>query len=184
MKWRWPGGETQDAYAIMGAYSSLPAANKALAWMQFEAVGHGIGKSRPCKSCHESEAQGAGATWEYLGREGSDPFTGAQKITADTTGLKITDIRQTSSLKPTGDAQVWDYAAWKYMKDIWNVPGDFSIPRADAAKYSKYVNELKYDEDKLMKAEISLTKLDRKSREYRELAAEIKKSRAQFYHNP
>ena len=125
-----------------------------------------------------------GATWEYLGYEGSEPFTGAQKITADAKGLRITDIRQTSSLKPIGDAETWDYAAWKYMKDIWNVPGDFSIPRADAAKYSKYINELKYDEGKLKDDEARLTKLDKKSREYRELSAEIKKSRAKFYHNP
>jgi hypothetical protein len=184
LKWRWPGGETQDAYAIMGDYSSLPAANKALAWMQFEAVGHGIGKSRPCESCHEFTAQSAKATWEYLEYEGSEPFTGAQKITADASGLRITDIRQTSSLKPIGDVETWDYAAWKYMKDIWDVPGDFSIPRADAAKYREYVNEWKHDVEKLKKLEIRLAKLDRKSREYRELSAEIKKSRAKFYHNP
>ncbi|MHB8174531.1 MAG: cytochrome c3 family protein [Nitrospirota bacterium] len=184
LKWRWPGGQTQDAYAIMGAYSSLPGANRALAWMQFEAVGHGIGKSRTCRSCHESDAQKASASWEYLEYAGSEPFTGAQNIILDKKGIRITDIHETSKPRPLGDANPWDYAAWKYLKNIWSVPGDFSIPRPDKAKYRKYMDELRRDEGKLKNAEARLSKLDKKSVEYRELASQIKRTRESFYHNP
>ncbi len=184
LKWRWPGGETQDAYAIIGTYSSLPAANKALAWMQFEAVGHGIGKARPCGSCHASSTQRAAASWEYLEYAGSLPFTGAQEITGDKNGLRISGIRETSKPRPLGDVNPWDYAAWMYLKNIWSLPGDFSIPHPDREKYRKYLDNLKNDENGLKAAEARLSKLGRKSTAYYELAAKIKRYKERIYHNP
>jgi hypothetical protein len=136
---RWPGGETRDAYAFLGTYDTLPKANLALAWIQLESVGHPLGKSRTCESCHGSETQSARAQWEYLGFAGSEAFKGTSIVTAGKDGLKITGFRNTTRIDMIGDAELADFAAWLYLGDIWNVKGDFSIPKSDPMKYKEYL---------------------------------------------
>ena len=138
IQFRWSKGETRDAYAQLGTYGGMPGANKALAWMQLDAVGHPLAKSRTCGSCHEDTVQRAHEDWEYLYYTGSEPFTGEQDVVADKDGLRVVNIRKTSRMKLVGDAEIWDFAAWVYLKDIWDVKGDFSIPKADERKYRSY----------------------------------------------
>jgi hypothetical protein len=141
IEFRWPGGETRDAYAFLGTYGTLPKANLALAWIQLESVGHPLGKSRTCESCHGSETQSARAQWEYLGFAGSEPFNGTSLVTAGKDGLKITGFRNTTPIEMIGDAELADFAAWLYLGDIWNVKGDFSIPKSDPVKYREYLRQ-------------------------------------------
>lgn len=134
---RWRGGETRDAYAFLGTYPN-PGADRALAWLQIEAVGHPLGKSRSCASCHSSTAQRARADWEYMGFTGADAFTGEHTLIADENGLRMEGFGNTSPINLIGDARMCDFAAWKGIGDIWRIGGDFSIPKADSRKYSEY----------------------------------------------
>jgi len=185
VKFRWKDGETRDAYALLGTYTGLPGANNALVWYQLESVSHPLRKSRTCGSCHDSAAQRANVTWEYVGYAGSYPFTGAQTVVGDRDGLRIEDLRTTSEMKLMEDANVYDFAAWKYIPDgFWNFPGDFSMPKADKDKYDKYLAE-----DKLVKARIDvmeaeLKKLTEGSDEYRALKKKIKRLKDVGMHGP
>ena len=184
VEFRWPGGETRDAYAFLGTYGNLPGANKALAWIQLEAVGHPLGKSRTCRSCHGSAIQKSHANWEYLTQAGSEPFTGEQDIVADARGLRIKNIRKTSEPVLMGDANLYDFAAWMYLGDIWDVNGDFSIPRSDPKKYADYEKAEAVFKAKLAVMETSLKKLDPKSDGYKALDREVKKIREAGEHDP
>jgi hypothetical protein len=184
IQWRWPDGETRDAYALLGTYDGLPGANSALAWLQFESVGHALGKSRSCKSCHGSTAQKTRASWEYLGYAGSDPFKGGQDIIADKDGLSIVNIRKFTEPKLIDDAKLWDFAAWMYLGDIWKVKGDFSIPKSDENKYSGYLKDEAAFNRKLETLNTRLGGLDKKGVRYRWLSREIKKIKDLGFHDP
>jgi len=184
IEFRWKGGETRDAYAFLGTYSTLPGANKALAWIQLEAVGHPLGKSRTCKSCHGSTTQRAKASWEYLNFAGSEPFTGRQEVVADSDGLRVVDIRKTSEPKLTGDAELQDFAAWMYLGDIWNTKGDFSIPKADIGKYKAYIKEEAAFKERLSTLQAHLKSLDKNSAEYQSTEKKLKKAREVGTHDP
>ena len=138
ISWRWPTGETRDGYAFLGTFPTKTA-GLALAWLQLESVGHPLGKSRSCGSCHDSTAQRLKSRWEYKGFSGSDPFLGAQEVTADASGLRITGVREVTPMRLLGDAGVEDFAAWKTLGDVYDTKGDFSIPKADPAKYGEYL---------------------------------------------
>ncbi len=181
---RWPKGETHDAYAFLGTYNTLPGANKALAWIQLEAVGHPMGKSRSCKSCHGSTIQRSHASWEYLNYAGSDPFTGAQDVIADGMGLRVMGIKKTSDIKPLGDANLYDFAAWMYLGDIWNIKGDFSIPKSDPKRYAGYEKAEEAFKAKLATLDARLKKLPAGGDEYKALEKKIKKVRAVGEHDP
>ena len=83
LTFRWPKGETRDAYALLGTFSFKGGNNNYLAWIQVEQVAHPLGKSRTCESCHASETQTADVTWRYFDSQGAEPFTGSQKVVAD-----------------------------------------------------------------------------------------------------
>lgn len=138
LQFRWPDGETRDAYYTIGTFDNLPENNKHLLWVEIEQAAHPFGKRRTCESCHNSESQSASSEWEFYDNEGAEePFTGGHKIIADSTGLRFTDMKNTSEIKPKPGSKLSDFASWVYLKDKWKVPGDFSI-KADGKKYNKY----------------------------------------------
>jgi hypothetical protein len=135
LTFRWPNGETRDAYAELGTFSFTGGNNNYLAWLQVEEVAHPLGKSRTCGSCHATAVQTAYAKWLYFDSQGAEPFTGSQKVVADSNGLRVKDIKATSPivLMPGGKTEY--FAAWMHLGDIWKTTGDFSIPKSDPIKY-------------------------------------------------
>jgi Cytochrome c7 and related cytochrome c len=133
LQWRYPGDlpdlqRTDDAWAYVGLFDGLPENNKALLWFQMDKMSHKLGKSRSCESCH-SDPQGTQrrqVTWEY-----SDPgaalFTGSHTVLADRNGLFIRDMRS-ENIKPEAGYTTSAFAPWLYLKDKWQVKGDFSLP--------------------------------------------------------
>ncbi|MDH5768497.1 MAG: cytochrome c3 family protein, partial [Nitrospirota bacterium] len=132
---RWPGGETRDAYYIIGTSDGLPGNNKHLLWLQMEEVAHPIGKSRDCKSCH-SRRQVTVSRWEFQDDQGAEPFDGNYRIIADSSGLRITDLENVTPIKLFEGYRIEDFASWLYLKDKWAMPGDFSI-KTDPIKYKR-----------------------------------------------
>lgn len=159
---RWPDGETSDSYAILGTFDNLPAGNLHLAWLDIEKISHPYGKARSCQSCHRGGGiQNAISTWEFIDNEGAKPFKGMHKIIANNKVLKVVDIRDVTpielypvrkeaSLQPSNGvypgARLADFAPWYYLKDIWEVPGDYSIPsrgyKQSAKVYQDALNHL------------------------------------------
>jgi hypothetical protein len=136
IQFRWPNGETRDAYAVMGTVDALPGNNKHLLWIEIEQASHPFGRSRTCRSCHESESQLSLSTWEFQDDQGAKPFKGTHKIVADAHGLRIQDIKNTTPIVLLRGAKLEDFASWLYLKDRWRTIGDFSI-KADKEKYKK-----------------------------------------------
>ncbi len=132
---RWPQGETHDAYAQLGTFSFPGGNNKYLAWLQVEEVAHPYGKSRVCGSCHDSQTQVSTVKWRYYDSQGAEPFTGSQKVVADRNGLHVQSIRATSRITPMEGGKTEYFAAWLHLGDIWKTSGDFSIPKSDPQKY-------------------------------------------------
>jgi len=137
LTFRWPKGETHDAYALLGTFNVPNGNNLYLAWLQVEQVAHPLGKSRSCKSCHDSPVQTSRATWQYYDSQGALPFTGSQTIIADKNGLRVVDIKATSKIELMEGGRTENFAAWMHLGDIWKTNGDFSIPKSDPAKYRK-----------------------------------------------
>jgi len=135
LTFRWPNGETKDAYALLGTFSVPGGNNNYLAWLQVEQVAHPLGKSRTCQSCHASEAQVARVTWTFFDSQGAEPFTGSQKVVADKDGLRVQDIKATSEIVPMAGGKSEYFAAWRYLGDIWKTSGDFSLPVSDPVQY-------------------------------------------------
>lgn len=184
IQFRWPGGETRDAYALLGTFDGMPGANKALAWLQLEAVGHPLGRSRTCGSCHDSTTQTAHADWEYLNYAGAEPFTGRQDVVADKNGLRVVGIKETSTMVLTCEVEPWDFAAWMYLRDIWHVNGEFSIPEADPLKYNTERQNDAVFAAGLRKLEAGLAKLPPSGKPREELDRRIKKLRGIGAHDP
>ncbi len=135
LTFRWPKGETHDAYALLGTFSFPGGNNNYLAWIQVEQVAHPLGKSRTCENCHDSTKQVARVTWRYFDTQGAEPFTGSQKVVADERGLHVQDIKATSKIDLMEGGKIENFAAWLRLGDIWKTSGDFSIPKSDPAKY-------------------------------------------------
>lgn len=133
LQWRYPADlpdlqRTDDAWAYIGMFGGLPENNKALLWLQIDKMSHKLGKSRTCESCHD-DPQGAQrrlVTWEY-----SDPgaaiFTGSHTVLADRSGLFIRDMRS-DNIQPEAGYTLSAFAPWFYLKDKWQVKGDFALP--------------------------------------------------------
>jgi len=141
IQFRWPEGETRDAYYVIGTVDNLPANNKHLLWLEIEQAAHPFGKARPCDSCHK-ENQVSISTWEYYGYQGAEPFEGTYTLLADKTGLYIRGISNTTPIELLEGSQLSDFAPWLFVKDKWSVPGDFSI-KTDREKYNDYLG--RYD---------------------------------------
>jgi hypothetical protein len=137
LTFRWPKGETHDAYALLGTFRVAGGNNNYLAWLQVEEVAHPYGKSRSCESCHQSEGQVSRVTWKYFDTQGAEPFTGSQKVVADKNGIRVKDIRATSKIVSLPDGKTTFFAAWLHLGDIWKTKGDFSIPKPDPMKYHR-----------------------------------------------
>ncbi len=133
---RWPNGETKDAYFIVGTFDNPETNSKHLLWIQIEQAAHPFGKSRSCESCHKSESQRSLSHWEYYDYYGSRPFEGDHRISADASGLRIEGIRNTTPIEFIKDARLEDFATWLFLGDKWIAPGDFSI-KTDKEKYKK-----------------------------------------------
>ena len=133
--WRWPDGETKDAYYIIGTAGGLPADNKQLLWLEMEQASHPYGKARGCSSCHRpGGVQISYSKWKFDEGQGALPFKGRHRIVAGKNGIRIEGLRNTTPIVPLQGAKLADFAAWIYMKNKWRAPGDFSI-KTEPAKY-------------------------------------------------
>lgn len=160
MMFRWPKGETRDPYYVVGTFPA-PSRNKHLLWIEMQAASHPYGKGRSCGSCHREE-QVAASTWEYIDDQGAgEPFDGGYRIIADRNGLKITDMTHGTPIKAAQGYSLEDFASWVYFKDLWKMPGDFSIP-SDKEKYAKYLDASKKVSAALSPLDAALKSTDKK----------------------
>jgi hypothetical protein len=141
MQFRWPDGQTRDAYYVIGT-ASLSAKegvpnSRQLLWLEIEQAAHPYGPSRTCLSCHGGAAQISVSKWKFEDNQGAEPFTGGYRIVADDRGLRIEDMETTSPVKVLPGYTLTDFAPWLFLKDKWKMPGDFSI-KTDREKYIGY----------------------------------------------
>jgi hypothetical protein len=144
--WRYPLGlpdlkRTDDAWGYVGLFGNLPENNNALLWIQMDKVSHKLGKSRSCDSCHETTdgSQMQKVTWEY-----SDPgaftFNGSHEVLANRNGLYIKGM-QSEKIELEKGYALSALAPWVYLKDAWQIQGDFSLPVIiDRGKYDLLKN--------------------------------------------
>lgn len=137
LMFRWPNGETRDAYYVLGTFD-LQANNKHLLWLELQQVSHPFGKARDCNSCHK-EKQMSVSEWEFMDSQGAeDHFNGKYRVIADKGGLRIEGMENTTPIKVAEGYKLEDFASWVHFKDKWHVPGDFSI-KTERKKYYKYL---------------------------------------------
>ncbi len=167
VQFRWPDGETKDAYAIMGTFDGLPNNNNHLLWLEIQQAAHPFGKGRTCESCHQ-EQQISESVWEFLDGQGTEEtFTGAYEIVADQKSLLIRNLRNTSPIKLFEDYNLSDFASWLFLKDKWKIKGDFGIP-TDESKYQRYLQKHQTLVGELETLDQKAKHLDRKMlRQYR-----------------
>jgi hypothetical protein len=144
LHWRFPAGlpdlqRTDDAWGYTGLHGGLPENNQALTWLQIDKMSHKLGKARSCDSCH-AELDGRQVqrvTWEY-GDPGAAPFNGSHTVIADRQGLRIRDIKALDKIELEKGYQLSAFAPWIYLKDVWQIQGDFSLPPVkDRAAYQR-----------------------------------------------
>ncbi len=134
---RWPDGQTKDAYYIVGTVSGLPADNKQLLWLEIEQASHPYGKARSCASCHgRGGVQVSTSHWKFEQDQGALPFKGTHEIVAGKNGIRIVGLRNTTPIVPLQGAKLADFASWVYMKNKWKAPGDFLI-KTNPARYER-----------------------------------------------
>jgi hypothetical protein len=155
---RWPKGETRDAYYLVGTVNVTPKGgskgNRHLLWLEIEQAAHPFGKARGCASCHakdlSAKTQVAVSRWEFADTQGAEPFEGTHRIVGDGTGLRIEGLNNTTPIRTLEGYELGDFASWLYFKDMWRAPGDFSI-RADVGKYKRSL-ELSNEVERELKA--------------------------------
>jgi len=182
LTWRWPEGETRDAFVQLGTFDFQGGNNTYLAWIQVEQVAHPLGKSRSCESCHASAAQTAKVTWEYLDSQGAEYFTGSQKVVADKDGLRVIDIKATSKITLLDGGRSENFAAWMHLGDIWRTSGDFSIPKSDPVKYQKLEKGLRDARAKLDVEDKQLKVREAKGEDVKKLRRRWKEEKAATVH--
>jgi len=131
---RWPEGETRDAYALLGTFDDLPAGNLHLAWIQLDQASHPLGPSRGCDSCHEGSSQILRSTWKYVDSQGARPFSGSHTVVGDAAGLRMEGFEIDGEIELRENGRLSDFAAWKFIGDRWRTEGDFSIPSGEEGK--------------------------------------------------
>ncbi|MCE5311963.1 MAG: hypothetical protein LLF86_02290 [Nitrospiraceae bacterium] len=135
---RWPDGQTKDAYYVMGTFEAK-ADNKHLLWLEMQQAAHPFGRPRQCSSCHSSSAQISKSRWEFMDDQGAAaPFKGGYTIVADSMSLRIENLAASGKIIPAEGYKLEDFASWLQLKDRWVVPGDFSI-KADIQQYKKHL---------------------------------------------
>lgn len=174
---RWPDGETRDAYYTVGTVAGLPGNNKHLLWLEIEQASHSYGKARACESCHSSQSQVSLSTWEFEDNQGAEPFSGTHRIVADKNSLKIEGLRNTTPITVIGGSKLEDFAAWVYMKDRWKAPGNFSI-KTDKHKYRKSLKAFRKIEARLKTVEAASQGYDEKRK------IQYKNLKSRLLHNP
>lgn len=133
LAWRYPANlpdleRTDDAYAFVGLLSGMPENDNVLAWIQMDKMSHKYGKSRTCESCHTKDGeQRQEVLWKFTD-QGADPFYGKHTVIANKEGLFIKDMQATTEIKVKDGWKLSSFAPWYYLKDKWQVKGDFSIP--------------------------------------------------------
>jgi hypothetical protein len=181
---RWPKGETRDAYAQLGTFSFPGGNNNYLAWLQVEEVAHPLGKSRTCRSCHKSERQAAKVTWHYFDSQGAEPFDGSQTVVADRNGIHVRDIKATSKVTLMDNGKIESFAAWMKLGDIWKTSGDFSMPKADPAKYDRLERGLREAEARLSRMDRELKAREAQGQDVKKLRRRWKEAKAAAAHEP
>ncbi len=184
LTFRWPDGETRDAYAQLGTYSFPGGDNNYLAWLQVEEVAHPLGKSRSCESCHASDEQVANVTWEYYDSQGAEPFTGSQKVVADRNGIHIKNIKATSKITLMKGGKIENFAAWMKLGDIWKTSGDFSVPKSDPVKYRNLGKALRSAAVSLDSADKKIRAREAKGENVKKLRRRWKEAKAAAVHEP
>ncbi len=184
LTFRWPKGETRDAYAQLGTFSFPGGNNNYLAWLQVEEVAHPLGKSRTCGSCHDSETQVAHVTWRYYDSQGAEPFEGRQRVVADKSGLHVKDIKATSKIKLMEGGKIENFAAWMKLGDIWKTRGDFSIPKSDPVKYRNFDRGVKEALARFDKIDKDLKAREAKGENVKKLRRRWKEAKAAAVHEP
>ncbi len=184
LSFRWPKGETHDAYARLGTFSFPGGNNNYLAWLQVEEVAHPLGKSRTCESCHGSAQQVSRVTWRYFDNQGAEPFTGSQKVVAGKEGIQVKDIRATSRIVPLEGGKIENFAAWMKLGDIWKTSGDFSIPRADPGKYRNFDRSVRAALARLSAIERELRAREERGENGKMLRRQWKDAKAAAVHDP
>ncbi len=172
IQFRWPDGETRDAYYTIGTFDGLPGNNKHLLWLEIEQAAHPFGKSRTCESCHK-EKQVSVSAWEFEDDQGAEPFSGTHRIIADRQSLRIEGIKNTTPIKLIHGSKMEDFATWIYLKDKWKAPGDFSI-KTDKEKYKKSLGLSKEVEKELKYLDALSKSFDKKKlRRYKDLKGAV-----------
>ncbi len=184
LTFRWPKGETRDAFAQLGTFNFLGGNNNYLAWLQIEEVAHPLGRSRTCGSCHDSETQTANVKWHYFDSQGAEPFDGSQKVVADKNGLRVKDIKATSKMTLMEGGKIGNFAAWIKLGDIWKTSGDFSIPKSDPLKYRKKKKTMRSALDKVNSADKKLKTREAKGEDVKKLRRRWKEAKAAAVHEP
>lgn len=148
---RWPDGETRDAYALLGTFGDLPAGNLHLAWIQLDQASHPLGPSRECDGCHGREGQISQSKWRYVDSQGARPFSGSHVVSAGRDGLRIGQFAIEGEIRLREGAKMTDFAAWKYIGDRWRTEGDFSLPAVESSKYAASKERFREAEDYLIR---------------------------------
>lgn len=183
IQFRWPKGETRDSYILLGTFDGLPGSNH-LAWLQIEEAGHPLRKSRSCKSCHASKVQEAKAKWQFDDTQGALPFRGGHRVIADETGLRIVGLRNTSEIRLLPNSRLSDFASWYYLRDIWKIPGDFSIPESDKERYEGFLAESKRQVEILKRIDRVLKEKEGKGLDVKRLRKDWRRAKSISAHNP
>lgn len=148
LHWRYPLDlpdlqRTDDAWGYTGLHGGMPENNQALTWLQIDKMSHKLGKARSCDSCHATldGSQTQMVTWDYSD-PGAAPFSGSHKVVADGKGLYVRDIKAREKIVLEKGYTLSAFAPWLYLKDIWQIKGDFSLPPVkDRARYQKIKND-------------------------------------------
>jgi len=144
LHWRFPADlpdllRTDDAWAYVGLFGGMPENNRAMLWIQMDKMSHKLGRSRSCDSCHASPdgAQLQQVAWEYSD-PGALPFSGGHEVLANKNGLFIRKM-QSEKIELEPGYTLSALAPWVYLKDKWQVGGDFSLPAIKDRKGFEFV---------------------------------------------
>jgi hypothetical protein len=150
LAWRFPKNlpemeRTDDAYAFVGLLKGLPSNDNVIAWIQMDKLSHKYDKARRCESCHTADGvQSQVVLWKFADA-GAEPFDGKHSVIANKKGLFIKGMQATTEIKVKEGWKIEDFAPWYYLKDRWQVKGDFSIPTVK--KKAAYLKEQNKYED-------------------------------------
>ncbi len=178
---RWPGGETRDAYALLGTFGDLPANNLHLAWIQFDQASHPLGPSRDCESCHGGRSQTSRSTWDYQDYQGARPFSGSHVVVADGEGLRIEEMKVHGEIEVREGSRLSDFAAWIGIGSRWRTSGDFSIPSGEPGRLQELRDRYRSAVDYVKREE---RRLGAGGVEGRKLKLKVRRLRETWLHNP